>query len=810
MNDNLIISKSSTFGYLQLKKNSNTLYVNNFASKLLNIPIDSNKNSQKLPVKIKNLIDEVEKNIQKMEYPFFRSFIEEKFEIDDKFLSLNLDILVESEFVHVLFCDATDKHLLEIKLDQKRQLLSNISQNSAVITWIVGLDLIPTFISNSARDFFGIDNFKAIDWEKVIHHEDYPKVIKIINESIVSAKPYTLEFRCLRADGKYRWLKSTGSPIFDVYGVINGFVGTAVDIHDHIQSQITISETEEWFRTLVQNSTDIMTVVSREGIIQFISPSGRKVLSYGDEHLGANYFDRIHPDQREKVISTFLSENNSKTDSYVVEYLVKDGHDKWVYVESISTNLQSHKLIKGIVLNTRDITYRKKIEKQLEKDAYYDSLTGLPNRQHFFDKFNKRFSEYSSGQKSDFALMFLDIDRFKLINDSLGHLVGDKILINLAKSLLEVTYNLKNCYVARLGGDEFTILVEDCDNEETLVKIAKAINDHVSKEIEISGRRLVLTLSIGIASTLRSDYSDCNYILRDADTAMYRAKSLGLGKVAIFDDHMHEKMVKQLEMESEIRRALANSEFALQFQPIFTRENQKIVGLEAFVRWNHPQNGLLHPKEFLPVASDSDLIGQIDIWALKESVKLLKKWEESGVDNLFLSLNISKSRFNHNNFSDDILNEIKKANIKPSSIRLEFREDLLLENEDVFLQKLNKLSNFGIKLALDNFGRGYCSLSFLQKYPINALKIDKVFTANLADSKNQDVVSIIETLSQKFGLKIMLEAIETEEQYQNVQSIDYHLIQGNYLKGVLNGDEVVEYYLEQSKKSKSQPTKILI
>lgn len=798
--EGLIISKSNLFGYIKIDKLDDSLTLNNHAAKLFSLNKSKNNTSEDLPLHIKNLVFECIKILVSDDYPFYKSYSEEKFDLRHKFLCLNIDLIVNETAIYLIFCDVSSKHLLEVTLDQKNQFLNNISQNSSVITWVIGIDFVPTFISNSAVDFFGIKNFQEIDWRKIVHQDDYNNCFKTFIKALNSIKPFALEFRGFRIDGQYRWIQVKGSPIFDLYGAIKGFVGTAIDIHDHKQSQIAILEREEWFKTLVQNSYDVITIINSEGKVNFISPSGKRILGYGSELLNNNYYDLIHPDYREKIIESFQENSDLKQGRSTQEYLIKDSHNEWVIVETVSNNLLENDLINGIVLNTRDITYRKSIEKQLEKDAYYDSLTALPNRNHFFDKLGKCFDQYVKNRNYNFALLFLDLDRFKIINDSLGHLVGDELLKNLAKILMESTDGPETCFVARLGGDEFTILVEHFENEEDLIKIAKKINEYVSKEVSISGRILSLTLSIGIASTLNHNYEDSNSILRDADTAMYKAKNMGFGQYAVFDNQMHDKMIKQLEMESEIRKGLVNSEFSLQFQPIFEKETNNILGFEAFIRWNHPNRGLIHPREFLSIASDSGLTNQIDLWAMKKSIGFAKLWQENGIKDIFLSLNISKARFSQNNFSSDILDEIETAGIGPRMIKLEFSEDLLLENEQSFVEKLNILSEKGVKLALDNFGRGYCSLSFLQRYPIYAVKIDKSFTKDINNPKNRLVIDIIEALSQKFDLKIMLEAVDSLDQYNLLKStLEYDLIQGNYLGKAMDGEKVAQYFLDHQK-----------
>lgn len=442
----------------------------------------------------------------------------------------------------------------------------------------------------------------------------------------------------------------------------------------------------------------------------------------------------------------------------------------------------------GRVLSFRDITERKRAEKQLLHDAFHDALTGLANRALFMDHLRMAIERGKSRHSNLYSVLFLDFDRFKVVNDSLGHAEGDKLLRYIARRLESATRT--GDLVARLGGDEFVILLSEMVEEDDAVKVAERIRNSLEEAFDLSGREIFITASIGIALST-AGHENAEDMLRDADIAMYHAKDNGRARYQIFDRTMHEHAARRLSLETEMRRALEQNEFLLNYQPIVSLGNGKLVGFEALVRWQHPERGMIPPFEFIGAAEENGLILPLGVWTLEEGCRQLREWQKDNLSasDLTMSVNLSCKQFLQSDLVEQVAATLKKTGLDPRFLKLEITESHVMENSEVAVKMMNRLRALGIHLSLDDFGTGYSSLSYLHRLPVSNLKIDRSFISRMTEStQNSEIVRTIIKLAQNLKMKTVAEGIETEEQLEHLRRLGCEFGQGYFFSKPLQAE----------------------
>ncbi|MDF5737883.1 MULTISPECIES: GGDEF/EAL domain-containing response regulator [unclassified Nostoc] len=426
----------------------------------------------------------------------------------------------------------------------------------------------------------------------------------------------------------------------------------------------------------------------------------------------------------------------------------------------------------------QEITSRQKLQSKLLDIALHDSLTGLPNRVLFIKRLENALNRTKQESSYQFAVLFLDCDRFKLINDSLGHSVGDELLIAIA-------HRLQGCLIpidtlARLGGDEFGILLENITDINIAIQVSERILQQLSLAFKLSRYEVFMNASIGI-SWGNKDYDRPEYLLRDADTAMYRSKAQGRGKSHVFNPAMHQEAIQLLELENDLRRAVERQEFLVYYQPIVSLTTGRISGFEALVRWQHPIRGLVYPIEFIPLAEEIGLINAINTWVLQSACHQLSIWQHHLVmpEPLTMSVNLSARLFSQPNFVEQIDRIIYENKINPAYLELEITESVIMENTNAIKIILQQLKQREIKLIMDDFGTGYSSLSYLHSFPFNALKIDQSFVKRMQDNKeNMGLVPAMISIANSMGMSAIAEGVETQEQLAQLRSLNCNFAQG--------------------------------
>jgi diguanylate cyclase (GGDEF)-like protein/PAS domain S-box-containing protein len=556
-----------------------------------------------------------------------------------------------------------------------------------------------------------------------------------------------------------------------------------------VAKQKILSQSEKRFRSLVQNASDVIMVVNAKSEISYVTVSAHRVLGYLPEDLvGTNVGNLVDTDntvQLQNFVSGCLKASGI---SQLVELPFKhqDGHSR--YVELISNNLLNDPHVSGIVLTLRDINERKQAIEILRHHAFHDPLTNLPNRALFTEHLQQAVKQAKINEDYTFAVLFLDLDRFKLVNDSLGHKIGDELLCAVARRV-EACLSAGDT-IARLGGDEFALLLHNIQDIEQVQDIAEQIKQKLSLPFHLSGHELFISTSIGIALGSKAN-SWLDDILRNADIAMYRAKALGRATYEVFDKIMHVQVAQRLQLETDLQRAVAQEEFIVHYQPIVYLKSRRIIGFEALVRWQHPTRGLVFPSDFIPLAEETGLIVPIDWWVLHEACRQMHAWQTQFPTNspLTISVNISSKQFLQPDLINQIQQLLQEIGLSPSSLKLEITESVLVENTESVAATLTQLQALGIQISLDDFGTGYSSLSYLYHLPINTLKIDHSFIHNMdVEVTKVELIRTIVALAWNLGMNVVAEGVETKQQMYQLKMLKCDSAQGYLFSKPLNAE----------------------
>jgi diguanylate cyclase (GGDEF)-like protein/PAS domain S-box-containing protein len=558
-------------------------------------------------------------------------------------------------------------------------------------------------------------------------------------------------------------------------------------------------KSESRFQSLVQNSTDLITVIEADSTIKYQSPSVEKVLGYSsDDLLGSRLAELLHPHENERVLS-LLTEGLDEEQSEAVDCRLRHRDGSWLYFEVLRTNLLHDENVGGIVLNGRDVSERKAFEEQLTHQAFHDPLTNLANRALFTDRVQHALARQAR-ESNSLAVIFIDLDDFKIINDSLGHGPGDEVLGEVAKRMNTCVRPMDT--LARFGGDEFAVLLEDVGRPQEVAEVADRILEGLHGPFFLEDKEVFVSASLGItvvqgdeALTLGADE-----LMRNADVAMYMAKREGKGHYRVFEPEMHAGVLERLELKGDLQRAIDNGEMELYYQPLVALESGRIGGLEALVRWNHPTRGLVPPSHFIGLAEETGLIVPLGRWVLIEACRQAKELQERFPSDpqMTVSVNLSVRQLQQPGLVEHVQGALQASGLDPGCLTLEITESVLMSDAEVTIVKLTELKAIGVRLAVDDFGTGYSSLSYLSQFPVDVLKIDRAFVHPVNEGAEESALAAaIVKLGEALHLQTVAEGIEHSEQMDRLVQLGCDTGQGFYFARPMDVATVIGF-LESS------------
>jgi diguanylate cyclase (GGDEF)-like protein/PAS domain S-box-containing protein len=554
-----------------------------------------------------------------------------------------------------------------------------------------------------------------------------------------------------------------------------------------LHAETAARQNEARFRSLVQHSSDVILVTRVDGTIRFVSPSAARVFGYDPAAMIRQVVpDLLHPEDRDRATAFFRDAATAPGVTGPAEWRFRQPDGSWLHAEILATNLLHAATVKGIVLNTRDVSERRRLVEQLTHQAFHDPLTGLANRALFRDRVSHALA-VARRRGHPITVLFLDLDDFKTVNDSLGHAEGDRLLIGAAERFLACARTADT--VARLGGDEFAILIEGADSGEGLPERLGAAMSH---PFSLSGNQVRVTASIGVATAVGDDTADD--LLRNADVAMYAAKRRGKGRAATFESRMYADLRERLDLEAALGSAMERNELLLHYQPIVELKTGAIYGVEALVRWDHPQYGRLMPQHFVPLAEESGLIVPLGAWVLREGCRQLQAWRQEFPHlPLSMSINISGRQLQGAGLDEALRQAVQATGVDPTAVVLEITESVLMQQTESVLERLQQLKATGVRLAIDDFGTGYSSLSYLQRFPIDILKIAKPFVEEVSQGADRSALArAIIGLGDTLRLDTIAEGIEMAEQRAALIELGCTLGQGHHFWAALPATTIGE------------------
>ena len=686
-----------------------------------------------------------------------------------------------------------ERRQLEDALRASEARFRALVQNSSDFITVLGSDGLVEYVSPAMTRTMGYrqDELLGKAPAELIHPDDIDTLAGQFAEVLrYSGATRTVTYRGRHADGSYRQLEAIITNLL-AEPAVRGIVINTRDVTERRDVLRTLAESEQRYKSLFEHNPNAVYSFDLAGTFTSANPACETVSGYRvDELVGSSFVSLIVPEDRDRAMESFqaAAAGEAQADEIAIQH--QQGHRVELHVTKMPIVVDGE--IVGVYGVAKDITERRELERQLEHRAFHDALTGLPNRALFMDRLGHALARRDRSPES-VAVMFLDLDRFKIINDSLGHERGDVLLV-------AATGRVRRCLragdtLARHAGDEFTLLVEDLHSTDDAIALAERIVGELNVPFKIEGNEVMVTASIGIAMLESADEWP-GRLLRKADVAMYRAKERGRNRYALFDADTAGRSLSRLDFEAELRAALERREFVLHYQPNLAVDTRTPVGVEALVRWMHPERGLLAPAEFISVMEESGLIVALGRYVIEEACAQARQWQERcpASTELFIAVNISALDLDHDDLVHHVTDALARYDLDPGRLVLEITERVIMEEPEVVMGTLERLKAIGVRIAIDDFGTGYSSLAYLKRLPVDILKVDRMFVDGLGKSAEDGaIVAAIIGLANTLGLSSVAEGVETEEQLVVLQELGCDVAQGFHLATPLDGDGLDRY-----------------
>ena len=698
----------------------------------------------------------------------------------------------EPLYVQGILTDITERKVAEEALRESERRFRAITQHSSDIVTLLGATGTIRYQSPSVERILGYGQEEMIGNGAFgyVHPDDLERVEMAFTEGLMDpTRRPSVEYRFRHKDGRWVWLESLGANRLGDPGV-GEYVVTSRDITVRKQAETRLREAEERFRRSFEDAAIGMALVGTDGRWLRVNRSLCEIVGYPEEELlGKTFQDITHPDDLEIGLVELprMLAGEVRTQQIEKRYLRKDGQVVWVLLTISLVHDEGDEPL-YFVTQVQDVTGRKRMEERLRRQALHDSLTGLPNRQLFVDRLGHALRR-TRRHGNRVAVLFMDLDKFKVVNDSLGHEAGDLLLTVVAQ-------RLQRCLrpedtLARFGGDEFVVLIDAVHDPAQAIQVAERITEDLRRPFILTGRELYVAASIGIAMGHARTH-DPDGLLREADTAMYRVKGEG-GGYTVFDPTMYEQALRRLEVEHDLRRAIEREEFVVHYQPVVDLQTGGLWGLEALVRWDHPERGLLDPDEFVPIAEESGLVVPMGELVLGEACRRAAEWQRAFPRNppLAMSVNLSGRQLRRPDLHETIGQALAETALPATSLGLDITETVYISALEANTAAVDRLSALGVRISLDDFGSGYSSLSYLKRLPADILKIDKSFVRGLGmEVEDTAIVQTVVDLAHILGMEVVAEGVEIEEQETLLKEMGCDFAQGFYFAKPLPPEEV--------------------
>ncbi len=671
--------------------------------------------------------------------------------------------------------DISDRKATEMALRRSEERFALAIQESKVGVWDWRPRSDELYLSPNLPKLLGYDNGPTMTtmatWQSYIHPKDVDGLIAALQAHLADpSRRLDCTYRMVHRNGQLRWMLSRGQAIRDGKAAPLRITGTHTDITAVKQAEAALRASHRRMTNILESITDAFFALDQHWRFTYLNQRAEQFLRRPSTVLlGENLWYEF-PEALGTLFSQKFRQAMTQRQSLTFEdYFART--DSWYEVHVYPTH-------DGLAVYFQDITHRKQIEERLAHEALHDALTGTPNRTYFMEQLETAVAEAKQSIEVAFAVLFIDLDRFKIINDSLGHLVGDQLLIECARRFKLVVEDVG--MVARLGGDEFAVLLHAVTDLDDAMAVADRIHAALQTPLTLAGQEIFISASVGISSNLSGSIEAVDF-LRDADTAMYQAKNNGRGQSACFDPHMYEQVSTQLTLENDLQRALDRQELGLHYQPIVDLASGQLIGFEALVRWHHRRWGLISPEAFIPLAEETGLILAIGEWIQLEACQQLQRWQRQFPETaaLVMHVNLSVKQFASAQLIASIDATLAQTDLSPHHLRLEITETALIENQDTAAAILTALHERGIQLCIDDFGTGYSSLGMVQQFPAQILKIDRSFIHRIdVDQRGMAMVQTILALAQNLGMTTIAEGVETDGQLTYLRQLGCPYAQG--------------------------------